>query len=102
MFSGENDKYFALTRFKINCCGADAIPLKAVIVIDYSQHKDGLRLEPQLHRGKWVRVRGMVQFKDRKNGAFVPMIVITPTKEAKESLAELVKKIESPANPYVN
>ena len=101
-FSGDSDRYFSLSRFKINCCGADAIQLKAMIVIDYSQNKDGPRLDPQKLRGKWVRVSGMVQFKDRGNGAFVPMIVVTPTREAKESLAELVKRIEAPPNPYVN
>ena len=101
-FSGENDRYFKLSRYKINCCAADAIPLKAVIGIDYSQHKDGPRLEPQKLRNRWVRVRGILQFKDGGNGAFVPIVVVTPTREAAESLAELVKDIPAPANPYVN
>ncbi len=101
-YSGDSDRYFSLSRFKINCCGADAIQLKAMIVVDYSQNKEGPRLDPQQMRGTWVRVSGMIKFKDRGNGAFVPMIVVTPTREEKESLAELVKRIEAPANPYVN
>jgi hypothetical protein len=101
-FTGESDRFFSLSRFKINCCGADAIQLKSIIVVDYSQFKDGPRLEPNKLQMQWVRVSGIVQFKDRGNGAFMPMIVVTPTREEKESLAELVKTIEAPANPYVN
>jgi hypothetical protein len=101
-FTGDNERYFSLTRYKINCCGADAIPLKSVIVIDYTQFKEGPRLEPRKLQKKWVQVSGIVQFKDRGNGAFIPMIVVTPTREDKESLADLVKEIPPPGNPYVN
>lgn len=101
-FSGDNDRAFSLTRYKINCCGADAIPLKSVIAIDYSQNKDGARLDPGKLRNKWVRVSGIMQFKERGHGAFIPMIVVTPTREEKESLDDLVKQIEAPGNPYIN
>ncbi len=101
-FSGDSDRFFSLTRFKINCCGADAIPLNAKIVIDYSQNKDGPRLDPQKMLKRWVRVRGIVQFRDRGNGNFIVVIVVTPTRDEKESLAELVKPLPAPADPYVN
>jgi uncharacterized membrane protein YcgQ (UPF0703/DUF1980 family) len=101
-FEGDNDRYFRMTRFKVNCCSADAIPLNAIIVVDYSENRDGPRLDTKPLSGQWVRVKGTVQFKESKKGTFDTMIVVTPTHEEGQSLAELVKKIPQPANPYVN
>jgi hypothetical protein len=101
-FAGDNDRYFRMTRFKVNCCSADAIPLNAIIVVDYTENRDGPRLDPKPLSGQWVRVKGTVQFKESKKGTFDTMIVVTPTHEEKESLAELVKTVNAPPNPYVN
>lgn len=98
-FAGNNDRVFTLSRFKINCCGADAIQLKALIAIDYSQNRNGDRLDPQALRGQWLRVQGLLQFKDRGNGSFIPLIVVTPT--SKHPLKKLVEQIDAPANPYI-
>src|SRR5262249_15199333 len=46
-FKGDSDRYFQLMRFKVNCCSADAIPLKSIIVVDYSENRDGPRLDPK-------------------------------------------------------
>ena len=80
---------------------ADATPLKSVIVLDYDLlPKGSSRLDPVKMRGKWVRVRGVLQFHERTKNNFVPVIVLTPTDEA--PLDKLIKTIPQPADPYVN
>src|SRR5262249_24287517 len=57
-----NDKTFTLVRYRINCCAADAIPLKAVIRID-DKAKDVLPVKDL--RDKWVLVTGEGRFESR-------------------------------------
>ncbi len=98
-----DDQHFTLVRYKMNCCAADALPLKSVIFIDSSQLKDPKqgKLNAKTYRNQWVEVTGRVQFlNQRGTGNFVTALVITPT--AEKPLPELVKMTNQPANPYVN
>jgi uncharacterized membrane protein YcgQ (UPF0703/DUF1980 family) len=98
MFVGDSDRFFTLTRYKMNCCAADALPLNAVIMVD-EQSKEKIPYK-QL-RKKWVRVTGRVQFLSRKGqGGFLPALIVYPT--AEEPLSKLVEEIEPDPNPYAN
>jgi hypothetical protein len=99
-FVGDSDSNFSLVRYQLSCCAADATPLKAVIIVEYDALPGGDRLEPTKLRGKWVRVRGVLQFFEKGKNTFIPEIVITPTPQ--EPLSDLVKQIPQPADPYVN
>jgi hypothetical protein len=98
-YVAQDSRHFTLVRYTMNCCAADAIPLKALTILDDSKSPkdvlDGNRLN-----NKWVEVTGQVQFlKMRDGNSFVPAIIIQPTPEAK--LTQLVKAVPAPANPFV-
>jgi uncharacterized membrane protein YcgQ (UPF0703/DUF1980 family) len=97
-YVAEDSSHFTLVRFTMNCCAADAIPLKALIVVDRSQSKEPL--DSNRLNNKWVQVTGQVQFlKMRDGSSFVPAIIIQATPEKK--LTQLIKPIPTPANPFV-
>lgn len=99
------DTMFSLVRFKISCCAADAVPLNAVILIDDSKlpkdaTADQKRITPGQLQGKWVEVRGQVQFRPRKNrDDFITVILVQPT--AKEPLSSLIQQVKPDSNPYL-
>jgi hypothetical protein len=103
-FNGSDDRQFTLSRYKLNCCVADAVPLRAVIVVDYSQLKDQKYqpLEPNKLQKQWVSVTGQVQFLKKKGtNEYMTALIVTPTPE--KPLMELVEVLERPpANPYLN
>jgi uncharacterized membrane protein YcgQ (UPF0703/DUF1980 family) len=97
-YVAEDSSHFTLVRFTMNCCAADAIPLKALIVVDRSKSKEAL--DSNRLNNKWVQVTGQVQFlKMRDGSSFVPAIIIQATPEKK--LTQLIKPIATPANPFV-
>jgi hypothetical protein len=101
VFAGQDESKFTLTRPTMNCCAADAITLKAVILVDYRDNKDGPRLDPSKLSGtKWVRVTGTVQFLQRDGtGPFTTALIVQPTPEFPISKAvELMDK--PPANQF--
>lgn len=96
MFVGDSDKFFTLTRYKMNCCAADALPLNAVIMVDPNSKE---KLPYKQLRKKWVQVIGRVQFINRKGtDTFMPALVVHPT--VKEPLDKLVEEIPPDPNPY--
>ena len=98
MFVGDSDRYFTLTRYKMNCCAADALPLNAVIMLD-EQSKEKIPYKEL--RKKWVRVTGRVQFLNRKGqGGFLPALIVYPT--AEEPLSKLIEEIPPDPDPYAN
>jgi len=102
-FVGIDDKSFSLTRYKLNCCAADAIALNSVILVDYSHLKGAKypKLEPLKYRNKWVQVTGTVQFLKRRNSNdYVTALIVTPTEEKR--LSELIMPVQQPPNPYVD
>lgn len=105
VFAGNDDKRFTLTRPTMNCCAADAITLKAVILVDYRQLEEvanAPRLDPaKLSGGKWVRVTGTVKFLQRDGtGPFTTALIVTPT--AEQPIDKVIEPMkEPPANPFV-
>jgi len=105
VFAGNDDKRFTLTRPTMNCCAADAITLKAVILVDYRQVEEvanAPRLDPaKLSGGKWVRVTGTVKFLQRDGtGPFTTALIVTPT--AEQPIDKVIEPMkEPPANPFV-
>jgi uncharacterized membrane protein YraQ (UPF0718 family) len=93
-FSGD-ERRFTLLRYKINCCVADATPLRAALYVnpDAKQTLNVNKLSNQ-----WVKVIGHVQFMD-VGGSYVPALVVTPTE--RQSLDELVKIVPLDGNPYL-
>jgi uncharacterized membrane protein YcgQ (UPF0703/DUF1980 family) len=102
-YMGDDDKRFSLSRFKMTCCSADAIPLNAVIMVDPAS-KDVLKWKKL--RNKWVEVTGQLQFLSRPSAddpnklQYMPAVIIYP--KADKPLDELVKPIAAPANPFLN
>jgi uncharacterized repeat protein (TIGR03943 family) len=97
-FVGEDEKRFTLTRFRMNCCAADALPLRAVVMVDEKSKESVPRRKL---KNKWVEVTGRVQFLSLKNGnGFLPALVVSPTEH--EPLDKLIVEVPQPANPYVN
>ena len=97
-YVAQDSDHFTLVRYTMNCCAADAIPLKALTIIDRSKSKEPL--DSNRLNNKWVEVTGQVQFlKMRDGSSFIPAIIIQPTPEKK--LTQLVKPVPAPANPFV-
>jgi hypothetical protein len=102
-YVGDDDKRFTLVRYKMNCCAADAIPLKAVIVLDNKQMPDpsnSPRLDPKKYRNKWVRIEGVVQFLKRKGSDdYVTAVIVVPTES--KPLGEQIRIVPVDPDPYV-
>lgn len=98
-FAGDEPKRFSLTRYKMNCCAADAVPLNAIILIDPDPKVPGI--DPKAKQNKWVKVTGLVAFINRPGtGEFVTSIVIQP-KEG-ETLDDYIEEIPTPGNQFLN
>lgn len=97
-YSGDDPKRFSLSRFRINCCAADATPLNVFIMIDPDPKVKGV--DSRALQGRWLRVTGVVSFmKDPRNGDYFTTIVVQP-KEGEE-LPEYVDEVPMPANPFI-
>jgi hypothetical protein len=81
-----SDRTFTLARYKITCCGADAVPLKVGIIC---RERAVLPQDP----GKWVKVTGQIDFQDMRDGTFVTVLRVPSTRNIVER--------EPDANPYV-
>jgi hypothetical protein len=66
-FSRIDDKQFTLFRLKMTCCGADAVMLKVRIFAPQV---------PSHPAGEWVRVKGVIQFVQDKDGRYNPVLTI--------------------------
>jgi uncharacterized membrane protein YcgQ (UPF0703/DUF1980 family) len=98
-----NERSFTLSRLKMNCCYADAFPLKAAIVVVGSKMPDGKAptLPVNQLRKKWVQVTGRLTFRPNKDtNEFMPLVIIAPNSEKK--LLELVAVTSQDPNPYAN
>ena len=94
---------FGLTRLKMACCAADAIPINAILMVNPEQWKTLPTSEKQYLRKlnrNWVEVEGRIYFFPRGNGRdYVSAVVIFPTKE--KSLKKLIKKVKRPQDPFL-
>jgi hypothetical protein len=71
-------RFFSLTRFKITCCAADAIPLNVMILLD-PQSRDNLEGFKDL---QWVEVKGQIQFLKRRDRDEYASVLIVPSRSA--------------------
>jgi hypothetical protein len=101
-FAADDDTYFTLIRYKINCCAADAVPIRVLTMVDYSKlDKQGVRyqkLNPHDFNNRWVRVKGQIRFLQRKGtNEFIPALILIPTDadpKGTNSLRQLIKVTE--------
>src|SRR5262249_22643439 len=100
MYVGDDRARFTLTRFKVNCCAADAIPVNAIIMINLeSQQK--FQLDPVKYKNKWVTVTGRLDFLYvRAKNDWITTVVLFPDEST--PLSKLIEIVPQPANPYVN
>jgi hypothetical protein len=94
---GPSEQTFGLVRYKMNCCAADAIPLSALTMLD---PKSPEKLPAGL-QGKWVKVQGQVQFRERRDrlGVYQTVVLVQPTPE--RPLHKLVEPIGQPDSPFL-
>jgi hypothetical protein len=92
-----SERMFTLVRYKMSCCAADAVSLKAIIMLDPST-KEPL---PAGLQGKWLEVEGQIQFQqmpDRPD-TWVTVIVLRPDYE--HPIGELVKVVKPDTSYYL-
>ncbi len=78
-------KVFTLVRYKMTCCGADAVPLNVLIVSPEEVLKQ---------HNQWVKVVGKVHFAKRKDrDEYVSVLQIASAKD--------VTDVPKPMNPYI-
>ncbi len=77
-----NERLFTLVRYKMSCCARDAIPLKAVIMLDpkSSEELPTAALTQTRNERKWLTVEGQVQFQPDPADpeSWVTIIVLRP------------------------
>jgi hypothetical protein len=99
-YNGDDPYRFTLVRYKLNCCAADALPLKAIIMIRPELQKKNYKLDPSQYReekDKWVSVTGRLYFfADKKE--YIPVIILEPDEQ--HPLSDLIKKTDPDPNPY--
>jgi hypothetical protein len=97
-FTG-NTTAFRLTRYKMNCCAADAQPLNVTFYLAPTATET---LQVTRYQDKWVRVTGQVQFvpNPAAKGAYKVLVQLSPNE--REPLSKLVEEVTQPANPYVD
>jgi len=67
------DNQFTLVRFKINCCGADAQPLKVPMIC-----KESLQ---GIKASEWVNVTGRIRFQRHGDSKFITVLQV-PSRQA--------------------
>jgi hypothetical protein len=111
-FFGDDDTYFTLIRYKLNCCAADAVPIKVLTMVDYSLLEDRVKKDPSFKfkkmnphdfNNRWVRVTGQIRFLQRKGSdEYLPALIVVPNEaEGDTSLSKLMKTTQV-NNPYAN
>ncbi len=81
-----DDKVFTLVRWRMTCCAADAVAIKAHIVAP----KSVTHVKAQ----DWVEVQGQIQFRQmRDRNEFVPVLVVTSN--------DMIRKTDPDLDPYL-
>jgi hypothetical protein len=89
---------FTLIRYKMNCCAADAIPVKAVIFVDPAFKEN---LDNDALRGRWVEVTGRVVFLQQPGTTeYATALMLSPS--GGQTLKDLVRDIPMDPNPWLN
>jgi hypothetical protein len=77
-----SDNVFALVRFKIGCCGADAIAIPIPVV-----SRESLAGRTDLKRNDWVNVTGVVEFMEEA-GTLKPLIRVNSARKIEHCKAD--------------
>jgi uncharacterized membrane protein YcgQ (UPF0703/DUF1980 family) len=80
-----NDRQFTLVRLKIQCCAADAIPLRVPLICRESI--------TDIATDQWVDVAGKVEFQEVAPGRFITILRIPVKDNVQACAAEF--------NPYI-
>jgi len=93
-------KGFQITRYRMNCCAADAIPINSAVLV----HPDwnGTPLDVKKRHQKWVRVKGRIHFfpKQGSRGEYGSALIVEPDKENPPN--KLIEIIDRPTNIYAS
>lgn len=94
-----SESAFQLTRYRINCCAADAQAMNVPFLVS-GNTKETLPIR-QLD-DKWVRVIGQIRFVEKApgSGAYGTALLIVPNE--REPLSKLVEPVPPPVNPYID
>ncbi len=101
MFVASPDRNsFQITRYKMNCCAADALPIQAIIMVDHNW--TGEPLDVKARDKKWVRVKGRIYFFRKPNSVneFVSALIVVPDEHNPPN--KLMPVIKQPGNPYAD
>jgi hypothetical protein len=99
-YRAESDHSFTLVRMKVACCGADAVPLKAGIMI-HPALQSKYHLDSSKYQGKWVKVIGQLYFVYRANTReWISVVVLSP--DDKAPLSKMVVDVPRPAKYYAD
>jgi hypothetical protein len=91
---------FTLIRYKINCCAADALPVKALIMVHPGAASKGEKLDNDKLRNQWVEVTGRIAFlKQPGTNQYMTALILCPSKE--QPLKDLVKLVPMDPNPWL-
>lgn len=75
----DNDRAFTVSRLKISCCAADAIPMKVRILSPES-------LSGLFQNHQWVEVTGQIQFRELEGeSGTVPVIVMEDLRDVRNT-----------------
>ena len=87
---GRNPRSFSLSRFKMTCCAADAIPLNVVIVLD-PQVQEPLSDVKAL---QWVEVKGQIQFRKRADRDEYASVLLVKSRQD-------IREVDPDPNPFI-
>jgi hypothetical protein len=88
-----DSRRFGLVRYKISCCAADAVPLNMVVEVR-DDDDNGKRFNAQTLQGKWVEVKGIIQFRTlRGTDEYVTVLVV--------KAEDVIPQAKTPTNPFV-
>jgi hypothetical protein len=85
-----NARSFSLTRFKLTCCAADAIPLNVPILLDSKVQENVSDIKPLT----WVEVRGRIEFRKRSNREEYASVLVVP------ALSD-IRQTDPDPNPFI-
>lgn len=85
-------RQFALQRYKMACCAADAVPINLIVLVQDDDEK-GKTFNSGLLQSQWVEVQGILQFR-LKQGTQEYISVI-------KAKAEDIKVVARPPNPFI-
>jgi hypothetical protein len=86
----DSNRLFSLTRFKMTCCAADAIPLNVVIMLD-PQSQENISGMTAL---QWVEVTGRIEFRKRMDRDEYAAVLVVPSLKA-------VQTVPPDPNPFI-